>query len=240
MSNDLTETIQKRLAQLRMSPEEASRRAGLDKSYLRKMFERGSHPRRDTLGALAEALQLPVEALVSKAPLPEIAVGIIPERSGQAAGIFPQPELRSSTVSPPLPHDMPQNVPVMGTAAGAFTRGAFQLEGGVIDYVRRPPAMDGAKNLYALYIEGSSMEPRFFPGDLVFVHPDRPPRTGDPVVVQVKLEEDRIEATIGHLEKRTPTELVIGKLNPAAHVKLKRDTVHAVHRVLTMNELFGI
>lgn len=85
------------------------------------------------------------------------------------------------------------------------------------------------------------MEPEHRPGDLRFIHPDRPPRIGDSVIVQTRnREHEPIAATIGHLLRRTATHIVIGKLNPPAEVHVKRDTVIALHKVLTLNELFGV
>jgi phage repressor protein C with HTH and peptisase S24 domain len=136
---------------------------------------------------------------------------------------------------------MPLDVPVMGTAAGSHLRGAFQFEGGIVDYVRRPPALVGAKEIYGLYVEGSSMEPQYFPGDLIYVHPHRPPRTGDIVVVQCRNgEHAQGEATLGIYRRKTEKAFVIGKRNPPAEIEIAREHVTSVHRVLTVNELFGV
>jgi hypothetical protein len=154
----------------------------------------------------------------------------------------PAPEFRSADIPAPPPAAMPADVPVRGTAAGSHMRGAFQLDDTtVVDWVRRPPGLAGARNAYALYIEGTSMEPEHRPGDLRFVHPDRPPRIGDSVIVQMRTgEHEPMEATIGHLLARTPTAIRIGKLKPEATVEIKRDVVVDIHRVLTMNDLFGV
>ena len=84
----------------------------------------------------------------------------------------------------PRPTSMKKDVPVYGTAAASHNGGAFQLDTGVIDYVRRPPTLETAKDIYALYVEGNSMEPQFWPGDLIFVHPHKPARSGDAVIIQ--------------------------------------------------------
>lgn len=150
-------------------------------------------------------------------------------------------EVRPAPLDPPARTAMPNDVPVRGTAAGSHLRGAFQISDDAIDYVRRPPALNGARNAYALYVEGTSMVPVYNPGDLLFVHPDRPPRIGDSVVVQVQLREaDGPEATIGYLRRRSASALVIGKLSPEAEVEINTRTIIAVHKVLTMNELFGV
>lgn len=101
--------------------------------------------------------------------------------------------------------------------------------------------MMGAKNLYAVYVEGTSMVPEHNPGDLRFVHPDRPPKVGDSVVLEIQYNgNDSKEGMIGRLLKRTEKSIFIGKLNPEATVELKRETVVSIHKVLTINELFGV
>ena len=67
--------------------------------------------------------------------------------------------------------------------------GAFQLESGPIDYVARPVALLEARDIYAIYVEGTSMEPEHRPGDLRFVHPHKPARFGDSVIVQMQSED---------------------------------------------------
>lgn len=163
---------------------------------------------------------------------------------GDEPSVFlPRSDATPATQAPPLPsrNGMPLDVPVMGTAAGSLARGAFQLEGGVVDYVRRPPALIGARDIYALYVEGSSMEPQYFPGDLIYVNPHKPPRIGDIVVVQCRNgEHTPEEASLGIYRKRTEKAVTIGKRNPVAEIDLSRDHVKDIHRVLTMNELFGV
>ncbi len=225
MAETLRDRIRNRLDETGMSPEEASRKAGLDKTYLRKLFERpASQPGAETLRKLADALDTTTAALLGEAK--------------------PQPivtDVRGAAVAVPPLTAMPNDLPVRGTAAGSHLRGAFELEPGIVDWVRRPPALAGAANAYALYIEGTSMVPEHNPGDLRIVHPDRPPRIGDSVIVQVRISRDAaIEATIGHLLRRTERAVIIGKLNPKAEVELKRETVVAIHKVLTLNELFGV
>ncbi len=85
------------------------------------------------------------------------------------------------------------------------------------------------------------MEPQFSPGDLVFIHPHKPPRIGDAVIVQQKNNENGdIAATIGIFRKRNTDSIIIDKHNPTANVKIKRTTIIAIHKVLTVNELLGV
>ncbi|RVJ00729.1 S24 family peptidase, partial [Sinorhizobium medicae] len=102
----------------------------------------------------------------------------------------------------------------------------------------------GTKDIYSLYVEGSSMEPQYWQGDLVYVHPHKPARSGDAVVVQCRIGEEEIEgtveATIGLYVRRTGEALIIRKHNPPAEIEIKNEAIISYHKVLTMNELFGI
>lgn len=216
MENLVVENIKKRIEELDLTPEGAARRCGLTRDYFRKLFERPhASPRGVTLAKIAQGLATTPEALMGSSAAPRA----------------PMPPAGA------LPYD----VPVMGTAAGSHIRGAFQLTPGPVDIVRRPPALMGARDLYALYVEGTSMEPRFHPGDLIYVHPRKPPRVNDPVVVQCfDGSDDEIAAMVGIFLKWTPTHLHIAKYNPQSEVQILRETVKAVHKVLSTNELFGV
>lgn len=182
-------------------------------------------PRHETLRALAGELGVSVDWLLGHSDDP----------SPSAARAEPQ------GASAPLRTSMSNDVPVRGTAAGSFVKGAFQLSIDPVDYVRRPPALVGARDIYAVFIEGESMVPEHRPSDLRFVNPHRPARIGDSVIIQSRTHENaEIEATIGHLSKVTTDHIHIGKLNPVSEVKVPREFVIAIHKVLTMNDLFGV
>lgn len=231
-----------RIEQLGLSVEGASMRVSNDRSYFRKLFSRPhSSPRGDTLRRIAAALETTESWLLGNdtapvAPKPDsfFDSDAYPQSSTYVGNLVNIPRL-------PARQEMPLDVPVFGTAAGSLTRGAFQFEGGIVDRVRRPPALMGAPEVFALYVEGSSMEPQYFPGDLIYVHPRRPPRAGDIVVVQCQNgEHSPIEASLGIYRKTTEKAVVIGKRNPSAEIELAREHVKCIQRVLTTNELFGV
>ncbi|MBB4277050.1 XRE family transcriptional regulator [Rhizobium mongolense] len=226
MSETLHDRIRKRLEALDLTPSAASLKAGLSKEMLRKLLDNpDAMPSGKSLTALASALEVTEQWLLT----------------GDESPLAVRTDVRPASSSAPLRHEMPNDVPVRGTAAGSHLRGAFQITSDTIDFVRRPPALMNAVNLYSLYIEGSSMEPQYFPGDLIFVHPDKPPRHGDAVVVQCQVDsEGHMEATIGILSRRSADKVTIRKHNPAAEIEIPRDTVISVHKVLSNNELFGI
>lgn len=182
------------------------------------------------LAELAKLFGVPADALLTNIPLNSVV---------PAANI--KTDVRPADVEVPSMYSMSKDVPVLGIAACKHVEGAFQLEATVIDYVRRPPGVSGAKDVYGLYMEGDSMEPKFLAGDLVFVHPGRPARIGDAVVVQfIKANGDYPQAMIGILHRRTADNVELQKYNPPAIIKIDARTVQATHRILTNNELYGL
>lgn len=244
MANYTQEKIRKIIKERGTSPSAVSLAAGLDASYLRKLFDRpDAVPKHETLDRIAGVLGVGLSDLIDPSVLAKRMPGISTHQSqGQdMPGIFGADEFRSAgDIKAPGPMAMANDVPVMGTAAGSFA-GAFKYEDGIVDYVRRPPALVNARDIYAIFVEGESMFPEHKPGDLRFVNPHKPAKIGDSVVVQTQnAPEQQVEAMIGHLLKRTAEHIVIGKLNPESTVRVNRETVKAVHKVLTMNDLFGV
>ncbi|MCV6548581.1 MAG: hypothetical protein OIF56_15085 [Cohaesibacter sp.] len=141
------------------------------------------------------------------------------------------------------------DIPVRGTAAGSMT-GAMQLDENVIEFVRRPPSLTTAQNAFAIYVIGDSMHPEHKNGDLRFVHPDRPPKQGDSVIIETyNPSTEEKEVFIKEFVKRSGNEIICKQHNPPAEVKFiipigeapeKTDKYAiSVFKVLTMNELLG-
>lgn len=226
-NESLAQRIEQRLEEIGISARAASLKVSDNPDLIRNVLNgRSENPRVDTMDLIAEALQTTSDWLMA--------------RSDEKVAPIVGGEVRPANVPLPLRQAMPNDVPVRGTAAGSHLAGAFQLDNAAIDWVRRPPGMTGARDLYALYIEGTSMEPEHRPGDLRFVHPHRPPRMGDSVIVQFSYNENEVQGVIGHLVGRTEKVIKLGKLKPEAVVELKREHVIAIHKVLTLNELFGL
>lgn len=144
----------------------------------------------------------------------------------------------------------PRDVPIYGTAAGSTLTGAgngdvavaaFQMEENPVSWALRPPALVGAKDIYALYVVNESMSPRHPPGDLVFVDPNRPVRFGDSCILHVQdAPHHDMQHLIAMFLRRTERTVDVQKLNPESVVSFPRGVVVRMHRVLTNNELFGV
>ncbi|MDB5582801.1 MAG: putative phage repressor [Bradyrhizobium sp.] len=241
MANQIHDRIRQAVEAQGISLEAAAKNAGLDRGYFQKLFDRDSAPRSDTMKKLANSLNISeVWLLTGKGS--SLADAVTEVMAGDEPVTRPPNDGRIDKAAMiPNSFDLPKNVEVKGTAAGSHIKGAFQFSGGTIDYVRRPPALMGARDVYALYVEGSSMEPQFFPGDLLYIHPHKPARVGDPVVIQSKVGSDHeIEATIGIYLRKTEKHVVIGKHNPKAEIQILRDAGTEIHKIMTLNELFGV
>jgi transcriptional regulator with XRE-family HTH domain len=192
-------------------------------------------------------------------------LGIDVNAAGAGKLVYISPESDVSSVSPKLPSDpgaevgagqsevlrsamevqglatMPVDVPVYGVAVGGAD-GSFLFNGEVIDHVRRPAGIARTRGVFALYVVGSSMEPRFEEGELVYVSSGRPPSIGDYVIVERKApnEGENGPSLIKRLVRRTGANLVLEQFNPGGLVEVPTEDVKSVYRVLPWNEVLGV
>lgn len=111
-----------------------------------------------------------------------------------------------------------------------------------IRMIARPPALQGARDLYAIYFQGESMMPRFEPGEVGIVDPTRPAGPGDYVLVQLNNgSEDHVTSVlVKRLVRASPRELVLEQFNPPATFTVPRNRVARFHRILPQTDLlFG-
>jgi phage repressor protein C with HTH and peptisase S24 domain len=224
----LAQRIEARLAEIGQTMTAASLAAGDNKDLLRDIISgKVRNPRTDTVRRVADVLGVTVAWLTDgDGDMPPPLVG--------------RPSANARAASIPPPERTARRLPVMGTAAGSLG-GAFQIEAGPVDYVACPPALVGAGGIYALYVEGASMEPRHGHGDLIFVHPGRKPNIGDSVVVTARYSDGgALESFIKRLVRRSGDKLVVEQINPRATIEFDMRFVASIHKVLTTNELFGV
>jgi phage repressor protein C with HTH and peptisase S24 domain len=128
-------------------------------------------------------------------------------------------------------------IPVMGTAEGG-DNGWSLWNGDVVEFVPRPPNLIGAPNAYAVYVTGTSMEPRYHPGEILFVHPGKPVQPGAYVLVQTKprTEGDAPRAYVKRLLRRTADKFVLEQYNPPKKIDLFARDVITIHRVMGSGE----
>lgn len=155
------------------------------------------------------------------------------------------------------PGDLPRDVPVYGTALGGEASfdpvegtGSLMVEQAVLDqsevigHLRRPLVLAGNKDVYGVYVAGSSMYPRFDDGDAVIVDPKRPARIGDDVIVYLagpdEHDGDRVVAVlIKRLRRRTANYIELEQFSPALTFRIESQRVKRVDRIIPAGELYS-
>lgn len=129
----------------------------------------------------------------------------------------------------------PRDLPVVGTAV-AGKDGMFLMNGQVHDYIERPPSLQGVAGAYAVYVADRSMEPRYFAGETLHLHPGRAVVQGDDVFVVVQLKPDAEgeapKALVKQFLRRTPTKLVLRQYNPPTDLEFANTEVASVHLII--------
>lgn len=133
-----------------------------------------------------------------------------------------------------------RDVPILGFAVGGKS-GEFQMNGETVDRAPRPSALLRTKNAYAVYVFNDSMSPRFDPGDLLYVNPDKPPHIGDDVLIELRPKNDEAfgDAFIKRLVRRSGSTVICEQFNPPKQVTFKAADIKTFHRIVPRNELFG-
>lgn len=225
---DLKRRISQCLKECDLSARAASIAAGLGPDGIRNILrDKSRNPRSDTLNHLARLFGVTPQWLLN---------GEISE----SQSVESQPD--RSDFTPPADFAMAQGsfnkVAILGTAAGSL-KGAFQINSDPIDYVCRMAGIASAHDIYALYIVGDSMEPRYYEGELVYVSAKRPARIGDFVILEIQKEKGENEAFCKKLCKKTAHEIWVRQFNPPLELRFPIQDVKSIHKVLSLNELVG-
>lgn len=158
---------------------------------------------------------------------------------------FPDTHTRHQRVAEPPPPpqwgNLPQTVEIRGTAIGGLD-GDFSFNGEIIDYARRMPGIANNPNVFCVYVRGTSMEPRYIEGDLLFLDPTRPPKPGEDVIVEKAPARpgDAPVALLKQIVARTPTRIVLRQFNPPNdRIEIPNDKILRISVVLSTRDLAG-
>lgn len=201
---------------------------------IRSIRNRRAFPKGDNLTALAKALDTSIDYLIHGTSHQGNA-----RLSETPLDFRPQPSLN--------------DLPVVGTAQGgtviikSMSGNDTEIEqtlfepGHVIRYIARPKALLGAREAYAIYVEGESMYPRFGPGEMAVVDPRIPPKIGDDVIIQLSENGgDEITAIlIKRLVRRSASFIELEQFNPAAIFRVDADRIKRLHRICPAGDLLG-
>jgi phage repressor protein C with HTH and peptisase S24 domain len=137
-----------------------------------------------------------------------------------------------------------RRMPVLGKAVGGGSDdGRFIFNGERITEVLAPAALEHVADAYGVYMQGTSMEPRYYAGEMLHIHPHKAIRQGDFVVVQFHDGEDDGQAPLGFVKQfwsRSAKETVLRQLNPPEGedetIRLPSARVISVHKIVGTGE----
>lgn len=123
-------------------------------------------------------------------------------------------------------------IPVYGHAMGG-KYGEFILNGNKVADILAPASLDGVNGAYAVYIAGTSMEPRYFAGEVAFIHPSLAIKKGDFVVAQIASDEGSAPfAYVKRFVSFDERRLKLEQLNPRRFLEFPKKQVVSVHLIL--------
>jgi phage repressor protein C with HTH and peptisase S24 domain len=137
----------------------------------------------------------------------------------------------------------PSDIQELGATMGgdADDESAFELNGQVIDLVKRPPGLMHRKDVFALRVTNISMFPKFEDGERIYLE-KRKPAIGDYIVVELyPTEEGRPgKSYIKRLLAADSTKITVQQFNPRGELNFRRSEIKQLLRVIPQNELLGI
>ena len=148
---------------------------------------------------------------------------------GVDEALLQRPELRQNIQGPAVLQtgDRRRDLPVKGSAVSTSGEAILWNDGMTVAVEERPAWLEGAFDAYAVYNRGHSMEPRYLPGEMLYVNPAEPARPSDFVIVQFKDGH----AIVKQLVRHGSSALTLRQLNPPDTFDVQLDSVAAIHRI---------
>lgn len=234
----LRERIRERLAATGKSAHAVSVEISANPGYVRDLLDpdKGGTPGAARIAALADALDTTITYLLGDADHEPAPKGDLSIRS-------PAVNFRHKGAADPIP--------VVGTAYcddlaietddGELRVERIQLE---LDHrlrlIARPEALWASRDAYAIDLHGDSMEPALPQGSTRIVDPNRAPRPGDDVIVQLTDRDgsDHITtALVKRFVRQTATHVELTQFNPPQTFRIPRAQVIRLHRIVPYEEL---
>lgn len=221
--DSLEERLRERLNVLYGGNEsELARAVGTDQQNINNFITgrvKGSHIWRE----IAAALQVPEDDMKR----------LIEERKGKRLASGPSPNATIVPLQQTPSNTPPKMMPVLGEAVGGAD-GEYIFNGQILDWVPCIPSLINVPGAYAVFLDGESMIPRYYPREIAYVHPTKPVRHGDHVVVQIRArsEDEPPRGFVKKFDGWKGARLTLEQYNPAIKIDFDRDDVVSVHLIV--------
>lgn len=101
-----------------------------------------------------------------------------------------------------------------------------------VDWVVRPEQLMNVRDAFAVYVIGSSMEPRYEQGDMILVHPSRPVARDTDVLLLSPMEDGARAALVKRLTGWTDSHWSVRQYNPPRDYDLARSEWQRAHAIV--------
>jgi phage repressor protein C with HTH and peptisase S24 domain len=124
-------------------------------------------------------------------------------------------------------------IPVIGQPDRMGGNQLIFPEDDCVEWTFSPPGLENTHGIYAVYVHGTQMSPRYRPGEMVWINPNKPLKRGDDVLVRLK--DAKTAQTIGIIREFVAwqdRELVLAMFNPSGEERYALDEVISIHPVV--------
>lgn len=199
-------------------------RMGLNPAAVNRMLYGRRHIRADEIPVIEDYLGIHLDLSTVPAPTPDVDFEYRQTHSSaRYRGLSDVPQ---ESFSPPV--GASYMVPVYGAIMGQFEKGFHLNTGTISDWVPRHPAQFGIKDAFALYVSSESMEPRYFRGELIYVHPGRPPESNKDCVIELNSGE----AFIKRFLRQAPGAVRVVQFNPPEERDIPKADIKTIYMVV--------
>lgn len=233
---ELRDLIRSARESRKMNQTDAAKLVGMSQQWLYKLEAENRGDEAKVL-ELAKVLGIPddqaVAALANRTftPRPPAPSNVTQFVRSMAPSVPPTNIARVSDLA--VTHAEPRMIPVMGYAAGALPGNGHLIMGEQRALVPCPPTLANVEGAYAVYVSGTSMMPRYRPGELLFIHPLKEPVAGDYVVAQIEDQDTgELQGYVKQFVGWQGDDLVLSQHNPEREMRFPADHVHAVNKIV--------
>jgi len=101
-----------------------------------------------------------------------------------------------------------------------------------VDHAEQPTPLLGTKDGFGVYVQGTSMEPKYHKGDTLIVHPGKPPRVGDFVLIEALDKDGDGYALIKRLVGDDMENYTLKQFNPEKEIKIEKSKVKHISLII--------
>ncbi len=105
------------------------------------------------------------------------------------------------------------------------------LKDNIADWVPRHPFQQGIIQAFAIYVYNNKMEPRYFNGELIYIHPGRPLKNNHDCLIELNSGNIQINRIISESDY----EISIQEFNPNKVYSINKSEIKSIYPIIGRN-----